>query len=183
VLRSWAKDTEHEFKAALERTQPAGTAEWRAANEVRIGDALSALTPSSLREVGVIYADPPYTRDHYSRYYHVYETMYLYDFPDARGHGRTRSDGFVSGFSTKSGVIAAFNALFRNAAVSRLPMAISYPSNGLLQQAGGAIVPVAEAHGFDIERREIEVEHSTLGASKGSSRKAATEELYLCRPS
>lgn len=30
----------------------------------------------------VVYADPPYTRDHYSRYYHTFETICLRDVPE-----------------------------------------------------------------------------------------------------
>ena len=29
----------------------------------------------------IVYADPPYTRDHYSRFYHVLETISLFDSP------------------------------------------------------------------------------------------------------
>lgn len=32
-------------------------------------------------DIRVVYADPPYTRDHYSRYYHVLETIALQDMP------------------------------------------------------------------------------------------------------
>ena len=31
-------------------------------------------------DVRVIYADPPYTRDHYSRFYHGLETLSLRDY-------------------------------------------------------------------------------------------------------
>ena len=33
------------------------------------------------KDIRVVYADPPYTRDHYSRYYHVLETIALQDMP------------------------------------------------------------------------------------------------------
>lgn len=32
-------------------------------------------------DIRIVYADPPYTRDHYSRYYHVLETISLQDMP------------------------------------------------------------------------------------------------------
>jgi len=34
------------------------------------------------KDTSVVYADPPYTRDHYSRYYHVLETISLRDNPE-----------------------------------------------------------------------------------------------------
>ena len=42
-------------------------------------DVLWRLPP----EVRVVYADPPYTRDHYSRFYHVLETIAIGDEPGA----------------------------------------------------------------------------------------------------
>ena len=37
---------------------------------------------SDTTQFAAVYADPPYTRDHYSRYYHVLETMALRDEPE-----------------------------------------------------------------------------------------------------
>jgi len=45
-------------------------------NRVEVSDALSLLKSSRVSSVTAVYADPPYTKDQYSRYYHVYETMY-----------------------------------------------------------------------------------------------------------
>jgi adenine-specific DNA methylase len=44
-------------------------------------DYTQALSQVGDVHVGVVYADPPYTRDHYSRFYHVLETMCLRDDP------------------------------------------------------------------------------------------------------
>jgi len=33
-------------------------------------------------DVRIVYADPPYTRDHYSRFYHALETLCLQDYPE-----------------------------------------------------------------------------------------------------
>ena len=41
---------------------------------------------SAQKGVAVIYADPPYTRDHYSRFYHVLETLCLRDCPMFQQH-------------------------------------------------------------------------------------------------
>jgi len=53
----------------------------------------------------VVYLDPPYRREEYSRYYHVLETLVRYDYPSAEGHGLTPSKGaerFRSPFFTRS---------------------------------------------------------------------------------
>jgi len=37
----------------------------------------------------IVYLDPPYTRDEFGRYYHLYETLAKYNYPDSIGKGRT----------------------------------------------------------------------------------------------
>lgn len=99
-------------------------------------DRLSTLPP----DVKLIYADPPYTRDHYSRFYHVLETLSRMDTPTLSTTTRERrtitsrvgyrSDRHQSPFSIASQVEAAFELLFTHAARLDAPLMISYsPSN------------------------------------------------------
>jgi serine protease Do len=86
--------------------------------------------------VSVVYADPPYTRDHYSRFYHVLETMARGDDPQVslvRSGGRTslsrgiyRRDRHQSPFCIRSEVAGAFTTLFRSTRVRDLPLSLSY---------------------------------------------------------
>lgn len=85
-----------------------------------------------------VYADPPYTRDHYSRYYHVLETMALHDAPEvstttirsvgkprpSRGH--YRRDRHQSPFCIKSQAPGAFEELFVRVARRGVPLLVSY---------------------------------------------------------
>ncbi len=65
---------------------------------------------AQLKDVAVIYADPPYTRDHYSRFYHVLETLCLRDRPEVSttfsagptSRGLYRTDRHQSPFCIKS---------------------------------------------------------------------------------
>lgn len=87
-------------------------------------------------EVGVIYADPPYTRDHYSRFYHVLETLALADEPgittsmvggDRRpSRGLYREKRHQSPFSIRSKVRPAFTELFVGARQLGIPLVLSY---------------------------------------------------------
>ncbi len=96
-------------------------------------DALKALT---FEGVEVIYADPPYTRDHYSRYYHVLETMCLRDNPlisksclgggNIPSKGAYRIDRHQSPFSIKSRAPEAFHNLFKGAKSIGAKMVLSY---------------------------------------------------------
>ena len=83
-----------------------------------------------------VYADPPYTRSHYSRYYHVLETLALRDRPTitqsnmpakfAVSKGVYRSDRFMSAFGVLSKADDAFNKLFSLCSTNKLNLVLSY---------------------------------------------------------
>ena len=87
-------------------------------------------------EVSVIYADPPYTRDHYSRYYHVLETICLRDNPtistvringeDRISRGLYRTERYQSPFCIKSRAPKAFSTLFSEVRELGVPLILSY---------------------------------------------------------
>lgn len=84
----------------------------------------------------VIYADPPYTRDHYSRFYHVLETMCLRDEPaissvTKRGNveqsrGLYREERHQSPFCIRSEAPDAFANLFKESSELGVPLVLSY---------------------------------------------------------
>jgi adenine-specific DNA-methyltransferase len=86
--------------------------------------------------VSLVFADPPYTRDHYSRYYHVLETMAVGDDPAiamsnlgggkllSRGH--YRADRHQSDFCIRSKAPDAFRALFAGTRELGVPLLLSY---------------------------------------------------------
>jgi len=135
----------------------------------------------AIDDAGVIYADPPYTKDQYSRYYHVYETLFNYDFPSSSGVGRTPDRRSVSAFSLKSQVTEALCELRDRIADRGVPLILSYPSSGLAA-TGATTVSDLLAERFTVTTESFSADHSTLGASKGASRKKATENIYVCQP-
>jgi adenine-specific DNA-methyltransferase len=180
LTRQWQRSGWAEFLVALQRVELIGDRSWRTGNRVLTGDALDAVRTDVFDAVRLVYADPPYTKDHYSRYYHVYETLYRYDFPDSLGQGRYRSDRVPSQFSILSTAERAFDGLFAAIASRRIPLILSYPDNGLVTQRVD-VVKLLEAH-FSVERiLEVPLAHSTLGSSTGHMTKAARERIYVCR--
>ena len=89
-------------------------------------------------EFDAVYADPPYTRDHYSRYYHVLETMSLRDNPEVSttmiraggsprvSRGVYRADRYQSPFCIKTQAAGAFEELCSGVSNRRIPLILSY---------------------------------------------------------
>jgi len=104
-------------------------------HEVLRMDYCDALKSLHNKDVSVVYADPPYTRYHYSRYYHVLETICLRDmpristtFPNDKQLSRAlyRVDRHQSPFCIKSRAGEAFKALFAGVSELNVPLVLSY---------------------------------------------------------
>ncbi len=87
-------------------------------------------------DVRVVYADPPYTRDHYSRFYHGLETISLRDFPkisktkiggkEKLSRGLYREEREQSDFCIRSKAPKAFEELFKLVAEKDRILILSY---------------------------------------------------------
>ena len=84
---------------------------------------LEDLSPS---EVTTVYIDPPYTNAHYSRFYHIPETLVLYDYPEIEFFGRYRSDRYQSGFCIKSEAFSEFEDMISLCKSKGMNAVISY---------------------------------------------------------
>lgn len=159
-----------------------GTASWRSNNRTFNEDSLTLL-PRIRRlrnRPRVVYADPPYTDDQYSRYYHVLETLVLYDFPTTAGAGLYRPDRFQTPFSIKTKAALALDALARATAAMGSDLVLSYPTNGLIYEAGGDPLALLRQYFRSVEICHTrQHNHSTFGASKGPARAPVIEQIYL----
>jgi len=169
-----------EWLTAVASLCPLGSSQWRSHNRSFRGDATTLL--GTLQKVGgpaVVYADPPYTNDQYSRYYHLYETLIMYDYPTSSGVGRYRPDRAVSRFSLKGHVSSAIEGLINAVASLGADMVMSYPANGLLAKSAD-IIPDMMADKFRRVAIPIELKHvhSTMGGSKGEAQNDVTEIVY-----
>lgn len=183
VARQFKRSAFNQWLVSLDAMEPSGTAEWRSSNLATRSDCQTMLKSlSSTEGVGVVYCDPPYTADHYSRFYHVWETLVLNDYPEVIGTGRYRPDRFTTPFSLKRKVADAFQTLVSQVAATGADLVLSYPTNGLLHDTG--------VHPLDVLRSvypgaalvaQIDHSHSTMGASKGSATASVAECLYVGR--
>jgi len=133
VIRDRARVTEEVFAewSARYEALPAPTQE-HATYRADYRDFLRTATD----EFSVVYADPPYTRDHYSRFYHVLETMCLRDNPavstmrlgdrELLSRGFYRSERHQSPFCIKTQAPGAFTELFEGVRRLKAPLVLSY---------------------------------------------------------
>lgn len=183
ILRQRRRPSWTQFLHELALLEPYGSQSWRARNVVLQQDALS-LWPDldALRfRKGIVYADPPYSKDHYSRYYHVLDSLARYDYPQAHGQGRYRPDRFVTSFSLKRSVHSSFERLCREIAVRGHALILSYPTNGLLSDGDEALPTAILRNHFRDVRLALRkpVRHSTLGARHGAQHHRVEELVWL----
>lgn len=163
------------------------------------GDYLEVLSKRG-GDFSVVYADPPYTRDHYSRFYHVLETMCLRDEPDVStvsrngeivpSRGVYREGRHQSSFCVRSTAPKAFDALFSEAKKYSLPLVLSYsPSedgDGTHPRvvSSSQIVELAKRSYRNVEVRFLEGKnHNQHNRSDlGLAKRLHAEMLLLCTP-
>ena len=152
------------------------------------------------RPVSAIYADPPYTRDHYSRFYHVLETIALGDDPEVStvsigsrnvlSRGLYRVERHQSPFCIRSQAPAAFAELFAGARRLGAPLVLSYSpySSGTAARPEPrlltieALVELASRHFDRVETRSAgRLSHSRFNASRLNGEiEAEAETLLVC---
>lgn len=150
----------------------------------------------------IAYADPPYTRDHYSRFYHVLETMARGDQPqlstvlvgdlEVPSRGLYREDRHQSPFSIRTQVRGAFEALFGEIGRRGIPLVLSYSSysSGTVSRPKPRLLTIDEivalaAHRFPrVEVRSAGAfRHSKFNvAAVNGEAHAEAEQLILCEP-
>jgi len=154
--------------------------------EAKVLDA--NLAAKELGEGDIAFIDPPYSGVHYSRFYHVLETIARCENVEVSGEGRYPAPKFRprSKYSVTTEASAALSELFFIIASRGAKAIITFPhdkcSNGL---SGYKVRSLAERY-FHVERASISSRLSTLGgrgdSRKGEAGRAArrhTRELML----
>ena len=157
---------------------------------------------SDTTQFAAVYADPPYTRDHYSRYYHVLETMALRDEPDVattkiRSNGVPRLSRGVyrlqrhqSPFCIPTKAAGAFEQLFAKVAKRHTPLILSYSpyrartGNRPRLLTMDELLGIAKRHFNHVESVPVDgVTHNKLNLlDRNVEVDYAAEVLITCRP-
>lgn len=170
-----------EWLKAIYTLSPIGTRQWRINNRVFSKDANVLLKDLYKRSdpPAVIYADPPYTSDQYSRYYHLYETLLLYDYPTAAGVGRYRPDRYRSHYSLITRAQEALTSLVSDSAQLGAKLVLSYPEKAIIPNSKAFITSLLKRYfGDSYNVLELDHFHSSLGASKGYQKYRVKELIF-----
>lgn len=147
-------------------------------------DYEDCLQTLDMDEHTLVYADPPYFKEHYSRYYHVLNTMCLYDYPELAINpqskeyaiGRYRADRSVSDFGKKAKALAAFKRLIDTCADNNANLMISYSENSIVQIY--ELLQLAKQR-YKVSVRKISLKHSSQGRAT-SSNQTVKEFMFMC---
>lgn len=175
-----------ECKTLLNEYRKAGlcSKEDRAKSDCYNLDFSECLDSITLDEHTLVYADPPYFKEHYSRYYHVLNTLCLYDYPamavNPQTHelsiGRYREDRRVSDFGKKAKALGAFEILITKCAAAGAWLTMSYSDNSIVDIVD--LQTLAEKQ-YDVLIEKVELSHSKQGRSSTSK---VDEYIFICRP-
>lgn len=132
----------------------------------------------------LVYADPPYFKEHYSRYYHVLNTLCLYDYPELAMNpqrkelsvGRYRTDRKSSDFGKRAKVESAFQRLIDLCADRKMSLMISYSENSLVKI--DELLKLAESR-YKVQVEKIELKHSSQGRATKTDN-AVDEYIFFC---
>jgi adenine-specific DNA methylase len=160
-------------------------------NEVEAVQFVDLLARIGAGEADVVYADPPYTQDHYSRFYHVLEVLNDYEAPplarDAQGEllkGRypVLARRFQSGFSHPDAVAGEFRRVAALTAARGAALVVSYSrTNGLLLRLLRGRLERFEALLRESYRSVTISERELRHSGQGDKNHVAVEIIAVCR--
>ena len=118
----------------------------------------------AFNDVKVVYVDPPYTGEQYSRFYHVLETVCKYDNPHLEHKGLYRDDRFMSDLSLRKKAFDEFDYLLAALSNKKKKVVLSYSTKGLLKEY--EMEYLFKKHFSQYKVKRTKYNHSTQG--KGS---------------
>ena len=144
------------------------------------------LTIKELEEGDLVFADPPYSGVHYSRFYHVLETLTLGKEFEVSGQGRYPNQIYrpTSSFSKKSESYQAAKEFLNICSEKKLNVVLTFPenqsSNGLCAKD---FMGIGKKYFSDVEYENFESEFSTLGGNliHRKSRIKSNESILIFR--
>lgn len=182
IIEAWLRDPWLLVKASV--TEIASRAANTPGRSV-IGDF--SKTISYLQAGDLVFADPPYSGVHYSRFYHVLETITRgTEFePEGRGRYPAIEDRPSSMFSKKSEAVCAASDLLKCCAKKNLLLVLTFPTDGASNGLKASdFIEMGTPLFSDIQIEEVQTDFSTLGGNKKhrAARKLCGESVISFLP-
>lgn len=167
-------------------------------NEVFSLEVISFIDGLRNGEVDTFYLDPPYTIDHYSRFYHVLETLVLYDYPELEKkkkkgqsvilNGRYRINRFQSKFCIPSKGLNEFSQMIGLIKSKNGNIVLSYSDSEKKLDTRKRVVSLTELsevlklHYSDVEMIRINHRYRKLNDRDTLREEMADGEIiFVCR--
>lgn len=156
----------------------------KARGQTEVGDALKVA--GKLNNTDLVFVDPPYSAVHYSRFYHVLETVARGNCSAVAGSGRypPPEERPASAFSRKGESQAALVRLLETLAGVGCTVAFTFPQNTCSNGLSGLQIGEAAGKWFAVDNIGIQSRFSTLGGNNDNrqSRSHSRELILLLRP-
>ena len=178
---AWSRDPLAYARRSLREIAPLCA---KVRGQAKRGNAIKIV--NQLDEADLMFVDPPYSAVHYSRFYHVLETIARGWCSTVSGSGRYPpvAERPISDFSLKSEAATALRALLSRLSEQGCTVILTFPagqcSNGL---SGKCVCEIANSS-FSVDFRRVKTRFSTLGGNNQnrSARTNSRELILLLRP-
>ena len=139
-----------------------------------------------LNDGDVVFVDPPYSSVHYSRFYHVLETVARGKCGPVSGVGRYPpiSERPSSAYSIKSQALSAMLGLLERLSINGCLVILTFPSGRASNGMHGRELIEYARRWFDVTESVVTSEFSTLGGNGRNrrSRRSVGELVAVMRP-
>jgi len=177
IREAWQKDPIVEAGKALDQICPRHA---QVTGSARTGEACEIAR--HLRPTDLVFVDPPYSGVHYSRFYHVLETMARGDCGPVTGAGRypPLAERPQSDFSVGSRSRSALETLLSSLAQSGASVILTFPAGECSNGLSGGIVLNVSRRLFVVDKRTVQGRFSSLGGNNTArAARSKSEELLL----
>lgn len=179
ILEAWQRPVEKLLLEAIEAISSRCAGQMGAARVMDFGSTIKELNEGDL-----VFADPPYSDVHYSRFYHVLETLAHGREVDVTGRGRYPeiSKRPSSRFSLRSQSEQAARDLIVGCHARKLGLVLTFPSgeasNGL---SADSFITMAKGLYSSVEEHKVDSDFSTLGGNaKSRGARLKCQESIIC---
>jgi len=171
LLEAWKRDLVAQTKVAFETIAEQFA---KSAGKAVVGNANHLA--KTLRKDDLAFIDPPYSGVHYSRFYHVLESIARGKCGEVSGVGRYPASKKRpwSRYSVGSEAKAALSELFETVSSKKVKTIVTFPAHKCSNGLSGQIVRNLARKYFRIEEQQVKSSFSSLGGIGGNGNGAAS---------